>query len=361
MNEQRKLTPEERKANRKNMTDQEKKEEYDKNRGPRKSKGRKRRENRKVSNHITAYIGVKRDLILEVLDEYNIEKITLEEVKDWENIPEIMPEYAQKIMALSSNEVSRSNLRKKEALNTATDEEVFDSLKNKLVSAKSPKLIRLHEREEQRLEADLLYFFRGIDGWDPVNVAESYKDDEYVQLIAKFFKIRLDDHSTYPIHSSGCDGNGKNDNCDVRIARQKSHYQKEAEEQRKLESGMKEISIMTNDVQKGDYVKFYYDSKIGIVKKVNKVSYTVEGIGSSKDLGLLKNYRTNPEWLKKIDLSTYPSYEIDDEVMVHCLDGHKRFSKIVEKRNDCFYLIEYFVKSKNTNMHCWVDCSRFVE
>ena len=343
MSEKKKLTVEERKANKK-------------------QKARiSRKKNRRVSTKITAYIGVKRDLVLGILDEYNIQKITLEEVKDWEDIPEIMPEYAQKIMALSNNHTARESQRKKEALNTATDEEVFKSLKNKLVSAKNPKLIRLHEREEQRLEADLFYFFRGIDGWDPVNVAESYKDDEYVQLIAKFFKIRLDDHSTYPIHSSGCDGNGKNDNCDVRIARQKARYKKEIEEQRKFESGMKEISIMTNDIQVGDYVKFYYDSKIGIVKKVNKVSYTVEGIGSSKDLGLLKNYRTNPEWLKKIDLSTYPSYEIDDEVMVHCLDGHKRFSKIVEKRNDCFYLIEYFVKSKNTNMHCWVDCSRFIE
>ena len=327
----------------------------------------RKEKNRRVNTEVSSLLQLKRDYIISVLDEYNVDRITIKEVKDWISIPEVAPEFAQKLVK-KSVELKKKREEKNIHLYEPTpirkmspDEIELSIMEDKMISDEIIQKLkvgkRLSNKQQDLIDEDGFYLAKDIVGRKPSEVVESYKDDEYAQLVAKYFKIDFNDHRTYPAHMGNCDMDGKEDSCEDRIQQQKEHVK----EQRRLEAGMKEISIMTSDVQKGDYVKFYYDSKIGIVKKVNKVSYTVEGIGSSKDLGLLKNYRTNPEWLKKIDLSTYPSYEIDDEVMVHCLDGHKRFSKIVEKRNDCFYLIEYFVKSKNTNMDCWVDCSRFVE
>ena len=61
----------------------------------------RKEKNRRVNTEVSSLLQLKRDYIISVLDEYNVDRITIKEVKDWISIPEVAPEFAQKLVKKS--------------------------------------------------------------------------------------------------------------------------------------------------------------------------------------------------------------------------------------------------------------------
>lgn len=322
---------------------------------------RLRQLNRRVDIRICEQLALKRERIIAILEEYGLESISLTEVKGWrENPQEASPVWKALLAASSRKRQADQDKAEQKVFTAAVEEDLaklswddrVHSLQQKLQGGSK----RFSHDEEDMLDQFDYDLARDLVDQNPANVVLEYADDELAQLVAKHFKIDFTDHRTYPAHWNRCDQQGKEDSCAERV----EHQAAEEREAARLKSGLKEIEVLTSDVQLGDHVLFYWESKLGIVQKVNKISYTIKGTGNASENGLMHNYRMDPHYVQK-RAEGIPSFEVGYRGKVKCADSRVRECTVVEKQDDIFYLVEYVLKSKKETKYCWVDCLRFVD
>lgn len=103
--------------------------------------------------------------------------------------------------------------------------------------------------------------------------------DEFERAVLAVFDIDPGDHSTWLIHMGRCDGGGPA-HCSVRLDQIRQDQRDEAF----LLSTEKEAALRRLSLAPGQYVMFSYDSKIGVVVKINKITVKVRFVSGGTNL-----------------------------------------------------------------------------
>jgi hypothetical protein len=274
--------------------------------------------------------------------------ITLKMAKGWKKDPVRSPFFYQKIA--EDREVAKFQREMRQYEKEQAEENHRKVLQKAIVEKwKKGRLKNLTPDEREIMDDELFSLSKWLIGSTPAEAVEA-GFEEFDQAVFAWGNVNLADHRTWLIHSGGCDQDGKEDSCMQRI----EFEQASRREENHLRAGLSEISVMTSGLEKGDVVLCWYDSKLGLITKINKVSLTVKLVGSVTSGGTLVKKTLHPDYLKKITLKDYHNFQVDEQLRVKCNDGRVRDCKVTSVE-DHFALVEYKLVSRDETRYCWID------
>lgn len=176
-------------------------------------------------------------------------------------------------------------------------------------------------------------------------------------------RIDPEQHHTWPIHHGQCDGEGGPD-CNTRMLAMEEERQaeKQAERfERQLASMHAEGRINSGEFTVGQPVLTYYDSRIGTVIKVNRVTLKVRFIGGHRDGYAIVEKNLPPEYLRPVPAHIPPAPAAASEVWIKDWRNESRiYGGIVVGHDRDLFEVQYTIKSGETRV-AWFDRLRLTE
>lgn len=148
-------------------------------------------------------------------------------------------------------------------------------------------------------------------------------DEERRMLLA--VGVDADDHSTWPVHAGGCDGEG-DEHCAVRIEQMRAERRVDA----LIDSVAKETALGNLALSPGQFVTTWHGARVGLVVKVNKVTVKVRLIGGQGDRHAVIEKNLDPRYVEIVGPSLPAPPEPGDEVVLRDHGGHTRRARVVE-------------------------------
>ncbi len=133
-----------------------------------------------------------------------------------------------------------------------------------------------------------------------------------------------DDHSTWPVHAGGCDGEGE-EHCAVRIEQMRAERRAEA----LIDSVTKEMALRDLALSPGQFVTTWHGARVGMVVKVNKVTVKVRLIGARGDRHAVVEKNLDPRYVQIASLSLSCPAKSGDTVLLRDHGGHTRQGQVV--------------------------------
>lgn len=166
-----------------------------------------------------------------------------------------------------------------------------------------------------------------------------------------------DDHQTWMLHDGGCDQTGGPD-CGTRllaIAQERAAEQQAARFERQLASMHAEGRIASGEFTVGQPVLTWYESRIGTIAKVNRVTVKVRFVGGFRDGYALVEKNLKPEYLHPVPVTTPPAPEVAAEVWVKDWRNDNRiYPGVVVARDGALFQVQYTLKSGQPRT-AWFD------
>jgi hypothetical protein len=105
--------------------------------------------------------------------------------------------------------------------------------------------------------------------------------------------VDAEDHSTWPVHAGGCDGEGEQ-HCARRIEQMRAERRVE----RLIDSVAKETALRDLAPSPGQFVTTWHGARVGMVVKVNKVTVKVRLIGGRGDRYAVVEKNLDPRYVR---------------------------------------------------------------
>jgi hypothetical protein len=134
-----------------------------------------------------------------------------------------------------------------------------------------------------------------------------------------------DDHSTWPVHAGGCDGDGE-EHCARRIEQMRAERRVEA----LIDSVAKETALRDLALSPGQFVTTWHGARVGLVVKVNQVTVKVRVIGARGDRHAVVEKNLDPRYVQIASPASLPRPpKSGDTVLLGDYGGHTRQAQVV--------------------------------
>jgi hypothetical protein len=163
-------------------------------------------------------------------------------------------------------------------------------------------------------------------------------DEERRVLLA--VGVDVDDHSTWPVHAGGCDGEGA-EHCAVRMEQMSAERRVDA----LIDSIAKKTALRDLALSRGQFVTTWHGARVGRVVKVNKVTVKVRLVGGQGDRHAVVEKNLDPRYVRRIAPESLPSPPEPGGMVPlreHC--GHTREAQVVAVDGPLFE-VTYSLKS----------------
>jgi hypothetical protein len=147
-------------------------------------------------------------------------------------------------------------------------------------------------------------------------------DEERRVLLA--VGVDADDHSTWPVHAGGCDGEG-DEQCAVRIEQMRAERRADA----LIDSVAKEMALGNLALSPGQFVTTWHGARVGLVVKVNKVTVKVRLIGGQGDRHVVVEKNLDPRYARIASASLFSPPKPGDMVLLRDHGGRTREARVV--------------------------------
>ena len=136
--------------------------------------------------------------------------------------------------------------------------------------------------------------------------------------------VDADDHSTWPVHAGGCDGEG-DEHCAVRIEQMRAERRADA----LIDSVTKETALRDLALSPGQFVTTWHGVRVGLVVKVNKVTVKVRLIGGLDDRHAVIEKNLDPRYVRIASASSSCPPKPGDMVLLRDHGGRTREARVV--------------------------------
>ena len=163
------------------------------------------------------------------------------------------------------------------------------------------------------------------------------------------YGIDPDNHETWEIHIGGCDGEGR-----AHCATRKENLRIERRVESLIESVAKETALREAGFEVGQHVLAWYDSRIGKVVKINRVTVKVRLIGT-KVRGRVEEKNLDPRYVSPAPdtLPAPPAVGDEIDILENGTSGRLRHAQVVTVDGPLFEAT-YTIKSGETRTR-WYD------
>lgn len=146
-------------------------------------------------------------------------------------------------------------------------------------------------------------------------------DEERRMLLA--VGVDADDHSTWPLHAGGCDGEG-DEHCAGRIEQMRAQGRADA----LIGSVTKETALHDLALSPGRFVTTWHGARVGLVVKVNKVTVKVRLIGGQDDRHAVVEKNLDPRYVRIASASLSCPPKPGDTVLLRDHGGYSREAQV---------------------------------
>ena len=137
--------------------------------------------------------------------------------------------------------------------------------------------------------------------------------------------VDVDDHSTWPAHAGGCDGEGE-EHCARRIEQMRA----ERRVDRLIDSVAKETALRDLALSPGQFVTTWHGARVGMVVKVNQVTVKVRLIGGQGDRHAVVEKNLDPRYVQIASPASLPRPpKSGDTVLLRDHGGRTRHARVV--------------------------------
>lgn len=155
--------------------------------------------------------------------------------------------------------------------------------------------------------------------------------DDFDRRALRTVGVDVDDHSTWPVHAGGCDGEGE-EHCAVRI--EQMHAERRADAL--IESVAKQTALRDLHLTVGQFVMTWHGARVGQVVKVNKVTVKIRMIGGRDDRSAVVEKNLDPRYVELAADSLPAPPKPGSEVVVRDHGGHVRAARVIETDGPLF-------------------------
>jgi len=155
--------------------------------------------------------------------------------------------------------------------------------------------------------------------------------DDFDRRALQAVGVDADDHSTWPVHAGGCDGEG-GEHCAVRIEQMHTERRVDA----LIESVAKETTLRDLHLRVGQFVTTWHGARVGQVVKVNKVTVKIRMIGGRDDRHAVVEKNLDPRYVELASDSLPAAPKPGSEVVVRDHGGHVRAARVIEADGPLF-------------------------
>lgn len=155
--------------------------------------------------------------------------------------------------------------------------------------------------------------------------------DDFDYRVLRAAGVDPGDHATWPVHASGCDGEGAL-RCAERIGQVRAQRRAEA----LTESVAGETALRDAGLSPGLTVTAWHGRRVGVVVKVNKVSVKVRFAGGQRDQYALVEKNLDPRHVRPAPESLPPPLLPGGEVVIRDHGGHVRHARVTEAGGPLF-------------------------
>jgi hypothetical protein len=143
--------------------------------------------------------------------------------------------------------------------------------------------------------------------------------------------VDADDHSTWPVHAGGCDGEGE-EHCAVHMEQMRVERRVDA----LIDSVAKETALAGLALSPGQFVTTWHGARVGLVVKVNKVTVKIRMIGGRDDRNAVVEKNLDPRYVELGSGSLPAPPKPGSEVVVRDHGGHLRSARVIETDGPLF-------------------------
>lgn len=197
--------------------------------------------------------------------------LTEGQAKAWANDPETAPEWllgllGDRMARAAQEEYRREQRREQQAMRE--------------LAAEQSALAKVKAGKRRFSDDEWLY----VEDWafraakDLVRGGPDEEMDDLDFHVLRAVGVDPEDHETWPVHMGGCDGEGPL-HCAERIEQARAQRRAYA----RAESAARETALRDAGLSPGRVVTAWYNSRVGVVVKVNRVSVKVRFVGGMRD------------------------------------------------------------------------------
>lgn len=240
------------------------------------------------------------------------------QAKAWANDPETAPEWllgllSDRMARAAQQEYHREQLREQQAMRE--------------LAAEQSALAKVKAGKRRFSDDEWLY----VEDWafraakDLVRGGPDEKVDDLDDRVLRAVGVDPDDHETWPVHMRGCDGEGPL-HCAERLEQLRVQRRADA----RAESAAKEAALREAGLSPGLVVTTWYDSRVGVVVKVNRVSVKVRFVGGMRDQYVPVEKNLDPRYVHRAPESLPEPVVPGEEVVIRDRGGHVRRARVTE-------------------------------
>lgn len=148
--------------------------------------------------------------------------------------------------------------------------------------------------------------------------------DAFDRLALRAVDVDPDDHSTWPLHAGGCDGEGS-EHCSVRLEELRAARRAQA----LIDSVAKETALRELGLTPGQFVTTWHGGRVGLVVTVNRVSVKVRTVGGLREDHLVVEKNLDPRYVERAPASLPAPPAAGAEVVLRDHGGHVRRARVL--------------------------------
>lgn len=252
------------------------------------------------------------------------ERLTEAQATRWNAAPETAPQWFTTLLGERMARAAEQEYRR------ARDEE---QRQLRALAAEQSALAKVRAGKRRFNDGEWAY----VQDWafraakDLVRGGRGLEIDDFDRLVLRAAGVNAADHSTWPLHAGGCDGEGR-EHCSARIEAMRAARRADA----LIDSVAKESAVRDSGLAPGQAVTAWHGSRVGTVVKVNKVTVKVRMIGGQRDRHAPVEKNLDPRHLSPAPDSLPAAPQPGDIVLLRDRGGHTRTARVIESNGPLF-------------------------
>jgi hypothetical protein len=286
---------------------------------------RRRRDRALVPAAVATRVGIRVADLAHVMRTAGVhQQLTETEVARWISSPDAAPEWFITLLGERLARAAEAEYRRQQAQEQRQLREL---------TVEQSALEKVRAGKKRFTDDEWLY----VQDWafraakDLVRDGPDNEVDEFDRRALKAVGVDADDHSTWPVHAGGCDGEG-GERCVVRIEEMRAQRRVDA----LIESVTKETALRDMHLRVGQFVTTWHGARVGQVVKVNKVTVKVRMIGGRNNRNEVVEKTLDPRHVEPAPDSLPAAPQPGSEVVVRDHGGHVRTARVIETDGPLF-------------------------